>query len=317
MATTPETRPWIRPPVLRAGGCIGIVAPAAPPDPAGIDSGVAALRARGFECRIAPHVFAHHGLCAGADADRAADLAAMLDDPGIDAVVCARGGYGSMRLLPLWDVGSLRDRPKALVGFSDITALHAACARSCLVSLHGAMIGDLALEGPGAINLDALLRALCDPSPLGIPPWPLGSAPQVLCPGVARGRIVGGNLSLLAATLGTPWELDTEGRLLLLEDTREPAYRLDRYLVQLEQAGKLRAAAGFLIGELAQCRPSPGGVEPLAVFAEHLLPLGKACLAGLPLGHGALRWTVPLGVEAELDTAAGGLCVLESAVVAD
>ncbi len=317
MAAAADAGPWIRPPALRPGGCIGIVAPASAPDPAAVDAGVAALRARGFECRLAPHVFARDGLCAGSDAHRASDLAAMLADPEIGAVVCARGGYGSMRLLPLWDAGELLARPKALVGFSDITALHAACARVGLVSLHGAMITDLALEGPGAANLDALLRVLCDPAPLGLPSWPQAAPGHVLFPGVARGRIVGGNLSLVAATLGTPWELDTAGRLLLLEDTHEPAYRLDRYLVQLEQAGKLRAAAGFLIGELAACRPSAGGVEPLGVFAQHLRPLGKACLAGLPLGHGELRWTLPLGVEAVLDTAGGGLRVLESAVTVD
>ena len=316
VATTSEAGPWIRPPALRPGGCIGIVAPAGPPDRAAIDVGVAALRARGFECRVGDHVFAQNGLFAGTDADRAADLAAMLSDPEIGAVVCARGGYGSTRLLPLWDPGFLAARPKALVGFSDITALHAACARFGLVSFHGAMVADLSLEGAGATNLDALLRALCDPAPLGTPPWPAECTPRVLCPGTARGRIVGGNLSLLAATLGTPWELDTAGRLLLLEDTHEPAYSLDRYLVQLTQAGKLAAAAGFLIGELAKCGAPPGGGEPLSVFAEHLVPLGKACVAGLPLGHGVVRWTLPLGVEAVLDTAGGGLCIVESAVAA-
>ncbi len=290
-----------------------MAAPAGPPRAAALADGLGALRGAGFEVVLAPGLLERRGYLAGEDAARAADLMALLSDPTVDAVICARGGYGTMRMLPYCDLRPLRRRPKALVGFSDITALHLALAAQGLVSFHGPMVENPAGGFPSA-NLDGLLRALTEPAPLGTLAVPEGApAPRRLWRGRARGPLVGGNLTLLAASIGTAWEICTEGCIVLLEDTGETPYRLDRYLTQLWLAGKLQAAAGFAIGELIDC--GEGSPDPLDVFAERLTPLGKPILADLPLGHGPWRLTVPLGVEVELDADNGTLSVLHAALV--
>ena len=299
------------PPALPPGGVIGVAAPSGPVDAARLANGLALLHGAGFEVALAPGLLERRAYLAGDDRARAADLRALLADPGVDAVICARGGYGAMRLLAYCDFAALRRSPKALAGFSDATALHLAFAAQGLVSFHGPMLECRASEAAAA-NLDELLRVLRGEPALG-PSGRAERAPQRICPGRARGAVVGGNLTLVAASLGTPWEIDATGRLLLLEDVGEPPYRLDRYLTQLEAAGKLAAAAGFLIGELAGCEGAPGDPAPLQVFAERLQPLGRPCLADLPFGHGARKRTLPLGVQAELDADAGCLRLLQPA----
>ena len=300
-------RPWIRPPALPPGGRVGVAAPSGPVDAVRLCNGLGVLREEGLEVVLAPGLLERSGFLAGEDAVRLAGLQGLLDDPGIDAVLCARGGYGAMRLLPGLELGGLRGRPKALVGFSDVTALHLALSAAGLVSFHGPLVE--CGEGPEAsADLRAmvgLLRGAAAGTPLAA-----AAPPGVLHPGHARGRLVGGNLSLLASTVGTPWEVRTDGAIMLLEDVGEPPYRLDRYLTQLALAGRLRSAAGFLIGELVDCG---GGPEALDVVASHLVPLGRPCLAGLPLGHGSRRATVPLGAVVELDADAGTVTLGEPA----
>lgn len=287
------------PPAVPLGGVIGVAAPAGPVRAADAAVGLAALRTAGFEVVLAPGLLERHGYLAGPDEARGADLMALLLDPAVDAVVCARGGYGAMRTLAHCDLRPLRRRPKALVGFSDITALHLALSAQGLISFHGPMV-TVPEDGFLQANLDSLVRALTQRSPLGDLPLPAGGPrPVPLWPGRARGRLTGGNLTLVAASLGTPWEIQTDGCILLLEDTGESPYRLDRYLTQLWLAGKLQGAEGFVIGELTDCGEGPPA--PLDVFAERLGPLRKPVLAGLPLGHGRFRLTVPLGVEVEVD----------------
>jgi muramoyltetrapeptide carboxypeptidase len=310
----PAARPWLKPRVLGPGAVLGVVAPAGPVQASRLAAGLRALRAAGFEVVLAPGLLERRGYLAGEDGLRAEGLVALLSDPGVDAVLCARGGYGAMRLLPSCTPELLRRHPKALVGFSDITALHLAWARAGVVSFHGPVV-ECDPQGMPPPNLAGLVRALTDPAPLGPLPSPPGAPrPRALHPGRARGRLVGGNLSLLCATLGTPWEVQTAGRLLLLEDVGEPAYRLDRYLTQLWLAGKLQAASGFVLGELQGCGRDEE--EALAVFAERLTPLGRPILANLPLGHGSVRLTLPLGVQAEVDADRGHLVLLEAGVEA-
>lgn len=305
---------WTKPPALAPGAVLGVVAPSGAVRADLLAAGLAAFRDAGFEVALSPHCLSRHHFLAGPDAERASALNAMLRDPGIHAVVLARGGYGAMRILPLCDWSPLHLHPKAVVGFSDATALHAGLAASGLVSFHGPMV-EAGPAGMPSEDLAGLLRALRHPGPLGALTLPAGAAdPVVLHPGCAAGRLVGGNLTLLAATLGTPWELDTAGCLLLLEDVGESPYRLDRYLTQLWLAGKLQAAAGFLIGELVGCEGPAGSPPPLQVFAERLAPLGKPCLANLPFGHGRVRLTLPLGVRGELNAGAREIRVTETAL---
>lgn len=305
---------WIRPPALGPGATVGVAAPSGAVRPERLAAGLASLRAAGLNPVLSPACLARRHYLAGGDGERAAALSALLADPDIDGVLLARGGYGAMRLLPLLDLEPLRRRPKAVVGFSDATALHLALGACGLVSFHGPMVE----SGPAGMpptDLEGLLWAVGRHAPPGRLPLPPGAAPVALHPGRATGRLVGGNLTLLAATLGTPWEVETTGCLLLLEDVGESPYRLDRSLTQLWLAGKLQAAAGFLLGELVGCAGGPGDPAPLQVFAERLRPLGRPCLAELPLGHGARRLTLPLGAMAELDAAAGEVRLTEPAVV--
>ncbi len=305
---------WVKPPALRPGAVVGVTAPSGPVRADRLVAGISCLRAAGFEIALAPHCLARQPFLAGPDPVRVADFNGMLRDPGIDAVIVARGGYGAMRILPCCDWSPLRRRPKAVVGFSDATALHVGMASAGLVSFHGPVV-EAGPEGMPPADLAGLVRALCGRGPLGLLTLPSeADRPVVLHPGRAAGRLLGGNLTLLAATTGTPWELDTTGCLLLLEDVGESPYRLDRCLTQLRLAGKLQAAAGFLIGELIACEGPPGSPSPLEVVAERLVPLGKPCLANLPLGHGRLHLTLPLGVQGLLDADAGEVRVMESAV---
>lgn len=294
-------------------GVLGVCAPAGPVNVERLESGLTGLSERGFELRLAPHLFERHGYLAGEDALRLRDLCTLWADPEVDAILCARGGYGVMRLLPQLDRARLERTPKALVGFSDITALHGLLARKGIVSFHGPMV-----EAPaGGIppgDMDALERALTHTEPLGVIAWPSdGPQPVCLTPGRCEGPLVGGNLSLLAAMSGTPWALRAAGCLLLLEDVGERPYALDRYMTQLRLAGLLDAAAGFLVGELVDCGGRPEEPTALAVIAERLAPFGKPCLANLPVAHGRRCLTLPLGVRVALDAEAARLEFLEAA----
>ncbi len=304
----------VRPRAVPRGGVLGVCAPSGPVQAERLVTGLDGLRAIGFDVALAPGLLEREGFLAGTDAVRARDMAAFLRDPGIDGLVCARGGYGAMRILPLLDDESWAARAKPLVGFSDITALHQLLACQGVVSFHGTVL-ESPEGGQPAPNLATLASALTSLAPLGAMAWPAdGPTPVCLYPGRASGPLVGGNLSLLAATMGTPWELRCEGCLLLLEDVGEPPYTIDRYLTQLALGGHLGAAAGFVVGELVDCGRPEDAPTAREVVAERLASLGKPCLANLPLGHGRYKLTVPLGVRAELDATAGSLTFVEPAL---
>ncbi|HEX6972207.1 MAG TPA: LD-carboxypeptidase [Limnochordia bacterium] len=331
----------MRPRALQPGDTVGICSPAGPVPPERLEALVARCEAWGWRVRVAPHALCRHGYLAGTDAERLADLNAMLADPGLAAVFCSRGGYGSMRLLPCLDYAGLARAPKCVVGFSDITALHLAIGRhSGLVTFHGPM-APLGERPEPADNAERLHRALTAAEPLGPIEQPPAGPPLVtIVPGRARGPLVGGNLTLIAATLGTPYEIDTRGAILLLEDVGEAPYRIDRLLTQLALAGKIEAAAGIVIGEMVDCEPPvpAGGERPAAeggrgprpgaaaappesktslslveVYQEVLAPFGKPILSGLACGHGRYCLTLPLGVEAVLDATAQTLVIEEAA----
>jgi len=260
-----------------------------------------------------PHVQDEAGFLAGSDEDRLADLHAAWADPAVRAIWCARGGYGCSRLAAGLDGGLLRADPKALVGFSDVTALHLALDRCGLVSFHGPT-GEWNPARTDTISATSLRRALTETRALGVlPTGPL----TTLVPGRAEGPVIGGNLSLIAAAVGTPDEPATAGRLLLLEDVGEKPYRVDRMLRQLLHAGLVEHLAGLVFGVFARCeetrRPSATVEEVLTEFAAEV---GLPAVAGAPLGHGPGQLTVPLGVAAELDADHGTLALTEPATTA-
>lgn len=299
---------------VRTGDVVGVVAPAGPIDPDRLHAGVAALEALGLRPRLGAALLERRGHLAGADDARLADLRAMLVDPDVRAVVCARGGYGSQRIVPRLDLDRLRDDPKPIVGYSDVTALLAAVVGRGVGAFHGPMVAADLARGLSARSRSWLWRVLSDPDARLDAP-----VPTPVRPGRARGRLVGGCLSVVVTTLGTPWAIDAAGAILFLEDVNEWPYRLDRLLLQLRQAGVLDRVAGVVFGTMATCG-SANGIGPLDVvrdaFADAPFPVGF----GLPSGHDPAEKDVenlalPLGSTVELDIEAGRLVALEPAVV--
>jgi len=309
-------RPALRKPRrLAPGDTIGLVSPsgptASPPGP--IELARRRLADVGFRTVLAPHALDVRGYLAGADADRVADLHSMFADPGIQGILCVRGGYGALRLLDALDYDLVRRNPKVFIGYSDITALHLALqTQAGLVTFHGPMTA--ALSGPDPHDLLGLLRAVTRPTPLGRlvnPP----DAPRIetLVPGVAEGELVGGNAALVSSLLGTPYQPAFAGTLLVLEDLGERAYRLDRKLTHLRLAGVLQQVAGIIIGE---CRypAEPEALSVRQILEDLIVPLGKPAIYGLACGHGSHHLTFPLGVRARLDATEGILSVEEAGV---
>jgi muramoyltetrapeptide carboxypeptidase len=289
---------------LPAGSLIAVIAPAGPPRPGQLAS-VAPLYARhGYRVRLYPGCEQATGYLAGPDATRLADLHAALADDEVAAIHCLRGGYGAMRLLPDIDATLVRRSRKLLVGYSDITALHALWCREGLPSLHAPMpasdFSQPGREGDEAA-LFALLKQGLQPGQL-LPPDPGLDAEGLRHPGRAEGLLVGGNLSLIAALLGTPWAWPAQGSILFLEDVSEELYRVDRLLMQLRLAGVLDAVSGIVLGSFTESE------SPTALLRELLLPLcqrrGLPLLGGWPAGHGTPNRPLPLGLKLQLDVPA-------------
>ena len=305
----------IRPPALRPGARVALVAPAGPLADGAVDRAAERVRGWGFEPVVGEHARKRHGYLAAPDPERAADFNAALRDDSVDAVWCLRGGYGVMRILDEIDWPALARRPRPVIGFSDNTALHLAIRRHGVVSFHGPHPATVELT---RFSADGLLRALTSAGPAGILPFPDGGATraETIAGGAAEGPLVGGNLSLVASTLGTPYAIQAEGALLFLEEVGEAAYRIDRLLSQLRLAGVLGSVAGIVIGGITEV-PDEGtehvpGVEE--VLHDLLGGLGIPVAYGFPFGHVDDNWTLPVGVRARLDADAGTLELLEPAV---
>lgn len=287
------------PKALSAAACFAVVAPAGP---ARLDVQKAQqwFAERGYRSRLYPSVSASEGYLAGSDGQRLQDLHDAFADPAIDAILCMRGGYGSMRLLDRLDLDLVRRHPKPFIGYSDVTALHNVFNQHAgLVTFHGAMLNaDLlgAKLQPTESSLIAQLGghvrrgdAIAHPAE-----FPL----NCVVPGTATGRLLGGNLSMLGATLGTTGELQCEGAILFIEDVNEPLYRVDRLLTQLRLAGKLKGLKGVLVGDFAGI--TVAALTPLLL--EIFGPLGVPVLAGWRSGHCDPNVCLPLGARVLLDS---------------
>lgn len=303
------------PPAIPPDGRIALVAPAGPLAPEAVDRAVERIEAWGWTPMLGEHARGRRGYLSGTDDERLADLEAALESDENDAIWLLRGGYGTMRILERIDWEPLVRRPRPLIGFSDNTALHLALHRRGVVGFHGP---HPAVENLPPFTVAALRMVVTIPEPAGVLPFP-ADAPQratTLCPGTAEGPLIGGNLSLLAATAGTTIEARTEGALLFLEEIGEAAYRLDRLLSQLRLAGILRDLAGVVVGAVNEC-PDEGkdGIpSPEEVLLDRLADLQVPVAFGFPFGHVPDNWTLPVGVRARLDASAGTLELLEPAV---
>jgi muramoyltetrapeptide carboxypeptidase len=314
----------VKPRALKPGDTVGLIAPASYTfDLWSLDDAAARVEALGLKPKFGKYVRGRRGFLSGTDDERLADLHGMFADRSVSAVFALQGGYGTPRLLDRLDYDLIRRNPKILLGYSDITGLHLAIGRrSGLVTFHGPnMIGSLPPR-----TLELLKKALFVAEPIGeltnpdeADPLNLEFPLRTVTPGVARGRIVGGNLTLVSATMGTPYEIETKDRIVFLEDTGEAPYRIDRMLVQLRLAGKLQEAAGIVFGTCTDCGPGRSSFELSLslseVLMEQLGTLGKPVLAGLVFGHTKEKSVVPLGVEGELDATARRVTVLEAATL--
>ncbi|HEX5437825.1 MAG TPA: LD-carboxypeptidase [Gemmatimonadaceae bacterium] len=290
----------ITPPPLARGARVALVAPASPLGSAKeLDQAVANVHSFGWEPVVGEHALAKTGYLAGSDAQRAADLNGAIRDPSINAIWCLRGGYGVMRILEMVDYDALRRRPKTVIGYSDITALHLAIRVRCgVVSYHG----PAARETITSFSRASLLRAVTQNGE------PCGVAPEarVLRSGSVRGPVLGGNLSLVASLVGTPFAAQLDGAILVLEEVDEPAYRVDRMLTQLRLSGALGRCVGLVFGAITpRGKPTKTSIRLRdAVLSGAAGDMTGPCMAGVPVGHIPSQWTVPMGALAELDAGA-------------
>lgn len=310
---------------LNFGDTVALVSPAsAPPDPKAVDHSIATLEKLGFKVLLARNARKRWGFLAGTDRERASDLMKMFSNPKVKAIFCVRGGYGTARLLPLLDFAVIRRNPKIFVGYSDITSLHCALLlKANLISFHGPMLNsELNKEDCPTFTRDSLLRTLLQPAdPESILKGYDGKTVSVFRRGKAAGQLIGGNLSVLCTTLGTPYQPPFKNKILFLEDLDEPPYRFDRMLTHLLNAGLLQKVAGIAIGINQHCEdPKAKAAKEYRqslddVLRERLLPLEVPVVVGLPFGHVLHNATLPFGARAMLDADNGDL-VIPSAVVA-
>lgn len=296
----------VRPPALRPGDRVLLVSPSGPIRREQLDRAIALLSGWGLDVALGRHALDRNGFLAGTDADRLADLDAGLRDPSVRAVLATRGGYGVQRIVDGVDPAPLRRDPTVVLGFSDITALHLTLWRTArLATLHGPAL-TLSADPPAG-TVASLRSALFDPVPVTVGTDADEPTRALTTTGRATGPLLGGNLSMLAASVGTPDHPRLDGAILLVEDIAEAPYRVDRMLTHLLRAGLLAKVAGVVVGQFTDC----AGERPdvLEVLAERLHPLGVPVLGGVPVGHGRLRHTVPLGTRAVLDADAATLSV--------
>ena len=321
-AGTPE-RSVRKPARLKKGDTVGLIAPAgAVFQRSEITLVTDTLAALGLRWKPGAHLTARNGYLAGKDAERADDLNAMFADDGVDAVMAVRGGWGCNRILPLLDYASIARHPKILIGYSDITTLLLALqARTGLVTFHGPVGSStwnrFTVDYFTRVLFNAEAVTMKNPQDPGDSLIRTKDRVETITPGTARGRLLGGNLTLVASMIGTEYLPSWDGAILFLEDDGEYIYRIDRMLTQLSLAGILRRLAGVVIGKFTNCGPGEGyGSLTLEdLFADHVRPLGIPAWSGAMIGHLEDKFTVPLGIGAEIDAGAGTIRLLEPAVL--
>lgn len=306
---------------IRQGMTVGVVAPASGVMPKDIKDFVALCHQWGVNVKVGPNIGKRSGYLAASDAERADEFMRFIDDPAINAIVCGRGGYGVMRILPMLDFQAIKQAGKLIMGFSDITALLIAVNQlSGLVTYHGP-VASSTFDDFTTSSITTVVRPANGPD---VPPTtttPMYADPslKVITPGVGSGRLTGGNLAMIVSTLGTPYEIDTRDAVLFLEEISEEPYRVDRMLTQLRLAGKLQTCNAIAIGHFRDCenrqrRYSEPSYSLAQVLDQLVGDLGIPCVYGLPFGHVRSKLTIPLGIQAELNATDRSLRLLEPAV---
>ncbi|SDX76105.1 muramoyltetrapeptide carboxypeptidase [Acetomicrobium thermoterrenum DSM 13490] len=298
---------------LKRHDTLGMLAPASPTNEEDLKKAEIAIKELGFKVIVGESCYARRGYLSGDDHLRASDVNKMFVNEDIDGIICLRGGYGSMRILDMLDFDIIKDNPKPFIGYSDITALLVTFfQRAKMPTFHGPMGIDFA-KGLDEFTKNSFISAVCGSTENMILSNPEGRPLRALSQGEAEGEIVGGNLSIVAATLGTPYEIDTRGKLLLLEDIDEKPYKVDKMLLQMRLAGKLEEAAGFILGDFRNCEETDASksLNLEEVFADYIIPLRKPTIANFSAGHCDSKITVPIGLKAHLDATNCKICILK------
>jgi muramoyltetrapeptide carboxypeptidase len=318
--------PTLKPKRLGPGDTVALVSPASATfNTVELQIARESLAALGFKVKTGAHMMERHGYLAGDDKARADDINSAFADTSVAAVHAIRGGWGSARVLPYLDFDTIRRNPKVIIGYSDITAL--------LVSIYG-RTGLITFHGPIGLgrwdpwSLDYYRRVLLAGEKVvyankqGITAernslTQVEFRTQTITPGKARGRLLGGNLTVLTTILGSPYLPDWENAILFCEDVREDLYRVDRMLTQLKLAGVLGKIRGFVFGGCSECGPGDGNYGALTleeIFLDHIKPLGVPAWQGAMIGHAQPQWTLPVGGQVEIDASAGTIALLEAVV---
>lgn len=305
----------IYPARLNPGDLIGITALASYADPVEMLRSTEYFTQMGLRVEIGQSLFREYGYLAGTDEERARELNDMFQNPEIKAIICARGGYGTARIADLLDYDCIKRNPKIFWGFSDITFLHQAMYKNTgLITFHGPMLSSLNNRSLHPLTL-AGFQQLFSPIVMGYTEEI--STLTSIVEGTASGAVVGGNLSIIVSSLGTPYEMDTRNKLLLIEEIREEPYRIDRMLRQLLQAGKLTEASGIIVGNFHACVPNTdqSSFTCEEVINHYLKKANRPALAGFDIGHCSPNIAIPLGLEAELSTEKKTLLWKRAAVI--
>lgn len=302
----------IRPKALYAGARVALLAPSGPVQEEKIDAAIENIRKLSLMPVVFGSCFAKHGYLAGDDNLRAGDLNAAFADPSIIGILCARGGYGANRILPLLDLPMIANNPKVFCGYSDITAFHIVFNQICgFETYHTPMPATDLIEGLDEYSMYFYKKILFS-EVLGELHNHKGQTLETLVGGIADGRLVGGNLTLVADSLGTPYEIDTNGKVLFLEDIGENIYRIDGMLTHLKNAGKLSQCNGIILGKWTNCKNAREN-EALSlrkVFEEIIMPEGKPCIMNVSCGHLMPSMSLPLGSFIRLDASRKSINVI-------
>ncbi len=309
----------IKPKKLKNGDTIGLVSPAGFLKKSSLDEAIESMEKLGFKVKVGDHVLDRNGYLAGTDQQRADDINNMFKDNSVDGIFCTRGGYGVARMLNLLDYGTIKNNPKMLIGYSDITALlYGIFAQTGLVSFHGPVATSTFDEFSTEYFRKVLMSNL---SPLELPLNEVHKEDSyVIRSGKASGKLVGGNLSIVVSLIGTPYDVDFTDSILFLEEVREEPYRIDRFLTQLLSSGKLDKVNGIALGVFKNCEIDPDkpsferSFTLKEVLFDRLYQLGVPVVYGLSFGHIANKYTLPFGIKAELNTINKSITLLENSV---
>lgn len=308
-----------KPSTLQQKDVVGLISPSGPSSEDSLEKAVKALERLGFIPKPASGCLQSSGYLAGPDETRARDIHEMFSDPEVKGIFCLRGGYGAMRLLDILDMELISQNPKVFLGSSDVTALHLAFNKlGGFCTFYGPMVakGFTKQAFRGYVE-DNLMKMTCSAGPPGEIIPRQGEPPmETLVPGIAEGKLVGGNLAIVCALMGTPWEIETKDRILVLEDTNEPAYRIDRMLTHLRLAGKFREACGIVLGQFTNVRDKNEGQNFTLkeIFQDVVAPEGRPTLLNGGFGHGEYTATLPLGAKARIDSSNNSFVALEAGV---